>query len=51
MIQAVEESYIDTSETKKLYEDTKLLDSLRKACKKEFPGWLHKDATTLLYAP
>lgn len=51
MIQEVEESYIDAFKSKKLYEDTKLLDSLRKSCKKDFPGWLHKDATTLLYAP
>lgn len=27
------------------------IDEFRKSCKKDIPGWLHKDATTLLYAP
>ena len=27
------------------------IEDLRKTCKKQIPGWLHKDATTLLYAP
>ena len=27
------------------------IDALRKSCKKDIPGWLHKDATTLLFAP
>ena len=27
------------------------IDVLRKSCKKDIPGWLHKDATTLLFAP
>lgn len=36
---------------KLLGEDRKLVDSLRKDCKVDIVGWLHKDATTLLFAP
>jgi len=52
VLEALKSNPFKILEVERLLKDrAALLDAFRRDCKKDIAGWLHRDATTLLYAP